>query len=43
MWSKTWWNIHREEMCELRAVGFSPTGRTLAIASSCTLTLFARA
>lgn len=38
----TWWHIHREETCELRAAGFSPTGRTLAIASSCALTLFAR-
>lgn len=38
----TWWNIHREEICEIRAAGFSPTGRTLAIASSCTLTLFTR-
>lgn len=37
----TWWHIHREELCELRTAGFSPTGRTLAIASSCTLTLFA--
>lgn len=37
----TWWHIHREEGCEIRAAGFSPTGHTLAIASSCTLTLFA--
>ncbi|MEV4806625.1 hypothetical protein AB0K18_42080 [Nonomuraea sp. NPDC049421] len=37
----TWWHIHREEACEIRAAGFSPTGRTLAIASSCTPTLFA--
>ncbi|MEU1724589.1 hypothetical protein [Nonomuraea sp. NPDC005692] len=36
----TWWHIHREEACELRTAGFSPTGHTLAIASSCTLTLF---
>ena len=38
----TWWHIHREEACELRAAGFSPTGRTLAVASSCALTLFTR-
>lgn len=38
----TWWHIHRELSCEIRAAGFSPTGRTLTIASSCTLTLFAQ-
>lgn len=38
----TWWHIHREEICELRVVGFSPTGGSLAIASSCGLTLFTR-
>jgi hypothetical protein len=37
----TSWHIHREDSCELRAAGFSPTGHTLAIASGCTLTLFA--
>ncbi|WP_221762318.1 hypothetical protein [Nonomuraea sp. WAC 01424] len=37
----TWWHIHREDGCELRAAGFSPTGRTLAVASRCALTLFA--
>lgn len=38
----TWWHIHQESSCEIRAAGFSPTGRTLTIASSCTLTLFAQ-
>lgn len=37
-----WWHIHREEGCELRAFGFSPTGTTLAIASGCELWLFTR-
>ncbi|MEV2268303.1 hypothetical protein [Nonomuraea africana] len=37
-----WWHIHREEGCELRAFGFSPSGRTLVIASACDLILFSR-
>jgi len=38
----SWWHVHLEEACELRAVGFSPSGQTLVIASSCMLTLFTR-
>lgn len=38
----SWWHVHREASCELRAVGFSPSGKTLVIASSCTLTFFTR-
>lgn len=38
-----WQVIHDEIACELRAVGFSPTGATLVIASSCDITIFTRA
>ncbi|WP_068902461.1 hypothetical protein [Planomonospora sphaerica] len=38
----SWWHVHREDACELRAVGFSPSGKALVIASSCTVTLFTR-
>jgi hypothetical protein len=38
-----WWHIHHETVSELRAVGFSPSGRTLIIASSGELALFTRA
>lgn len=37
-----WQVIHDEITCELRAVGFSPTGTTLIIASSCAIDLFIR-
>ncbi|MGH3761715.1 hypothetical protein [Actinophytocola sp.] len=38
-----WQVIHDETVCELRAVGFSPTGTTLVIASSCDFIMFTRA
>lgn len=34
--------LHHERACELRAVGFSPTGRALVVASSCEVNLFTR-
>jgi hypothetical protein len=37
-----WQVIHDETVCELRAVGFSPSGATLVIASSCHVSLFVR-
>jgi hypothetical protein len=37
-----WQVIHDETACELRAVGFSPTGATLVIASSCAITMFTK-
>lgn len=37
-----WQVIHTETACELRAVGFSPTGTTIVIASSCDITMFTR-
>lgn len=37
-----WWHIAHIDVTELRAAGFSPSGRTLAVATSADLTLFAR-
>ncbi|CAL9349299.1 hypothetical protein [Streptomyces sp. enrichment culture] len=37
-----WWHIHDASSCELRAAGFSPSGRTLAVATSSDLTLWTR-
>lgn len=37
-----WWHIFHAKYSELRAVGFSPSGRTLAIATSSDLTILAR-
>ncbi|MEU3495406.1 hypothetical protein ABZ747_18195 [Kitasatospora cineracea] len=37
-----WWHIFDSNYSELRAAGFSPSGRTLAIATSSDLTLWAR-
>ncbi len=39
---KRWQVIHDEHACELRTVGFYPSGSTIVIASSCDLTLFSR-
>ncbi|MFD8911073.1 hypothetical protein [Streptomyces sp. NPDC059575] len=39
----TWWHILHSTYAELRAVGFSPSGRTLAVATSADLTLWTRA
>lgn len=41
--AKGWWQIHREEFFDIRACGFSPSGRTLAIATNGSLILFSRA
>ncbi|MFI6653006.1 hypothetical protein ACIBI8_36060 [Streptomyces sp. NPDC050529] len=38
----TWWHIFHSDYSTLRTAGFSPTGRTLAIATSSDLTLWAR-
>ncbi|MEU7292533.1 hypothetical protein AB0A76_04895 [Streptomyces exfoliatus] len=38
----TWWHVFHSEYSELRAAGFSPTGLTLAVATSSDLTLWAR-
>ncbi|MFJ8364529.1 hypothetical protein [Streptomyces sp. NPDC093984] len=37
-----WWHIFDSNYSELRAVGFSPSGRTLAVATSSDLTLWTR-
>ncbi|MER5915564.1 hypothetical protein ABT124_35300 [Streptomyces sp. NPDC001982] len=37
-----WWHVFHSHYSELRAVGFSPTGRTLAVATSSDLTLWTR-
>lgn len=37
-----WWHIFHSRYSELRAVGFSPSGRTLAVATSSDLTLWTR-
>lgn len=39
---KTWWHVFHADYSELRAAGFSPSGRTLAIATSSDLTLWTR-
>ncbi|MER7956200.1 hypothetical protein [Streptomyces sp. NPDC096030] len=38
-----WWHVFHSRWSELRAVGFSPSGRTLAVATSSDLTLWTRA
>ncbi|MES5816646.1 hypothetical protein [Streptomyces sp. RG80] len=38
-----WWHIFHSNYSELRAVGFSPSGRTLAVATSSDVTLWIRA
>jgi hypothetical protein len=38
-----WWHIFHADRSELRAAGFSPSGRTLAVATSSDLTLWTRA
>jgi hypothetical protein len=38
-----WWHIHHATHATLRTTGFSPTGTTLAIATSADLTLLTRA
>ncbi|MFF0066527.1 hypothetical protein ACFYRC_34345 [Streptomyces sp. NPDC005279] len=37
-----WWHVFHSEYSELRTVGFSPSGRTLAVATSSDLTLWTR-
>lgn len=37
-----WWHIFHSHYSELRAVGFSPSGRTLAVATSSDVTLWTR-
>ncbi|MEU7033087.1 hypothetical protein ABZ958_05305 [Streptomyces sp. NPDC046237] len=37
-----WWHVFHSRWSELRAVGFSPSGRTLAVATSSDLTLWSR-
>lgn len=39
---ETWWVIFNDSHSELRAAGFSPSGRTLAIATSSDVTLIVR-
>ncbi|MFE2291231.1 hypothetical protein [Streptomyces sp. NPDC059452] len=38
----TWWHVFHSDYSELRTTGFSPAGRTLAIATSSDLTLWTR-
>ncbi|MGC5342090.1 hypothetical protein, partial [Streptomyces sp. DT171] len=38
----SWWHIFDSNYSELRAAGFSPSGRTLAVATSSDLTLWTR-
>ncbi|MEV4190539.1 hypothetical protein [Streptomyces toxytricini] len=38
----TWWHVFHSERSELRAAGFSPSGLTLAVATSSDLTLWTR-
>jgi hypothetical protein len=38
----TWWHVFHCDYSELRTAGFSPAGRTLAIATSSDLTLWTR-
>ncbi|MFG3498602.1 hypothetical protein [Streptomyces sp. NPDC047928] len=39
---KEWWQVFHADYSELRAAGFSPSGRTLAVATSSDLTLWTR-
>ncbi|GAA2645901.1 MULTISPECIES: hypothetical protein [Streptomyces] len=38
----SWWHVFHSDYSELRAAGFSPSGRTLAVATSSDLTLWTR-
>lgn len=38
----TWWHVFHSDYSELRAAGFSPSGLTLAVATSSDLTLWTR-
>jgi hypothetical protein len=38
----TWWHVFHSEYSKLRAAGFSPSGRTLAVATSSDLTFWTR-
>ncbi|MGA5442982.1 hypothetical protein ACPCKW_26195 [Streptomyces griseoincarnatus] len=38
----SWWHIHHVSWSEFRTAGFSPSGRTLAVATSSDLTLWTR-
>lgn len=38
----SWWHIHHASWSEFRTAGFSPSGRTLAVATSSDLTLWTR-
>lgn len=38
----TWWHVFHSDYSELRAAGFSPSGRTLVIATSSDVTLIVR-
>ena len=37
-----WWHIFQSDYSTLRTIGFSPTGQTLAIATSSDITLWTR-
>ncbi|MFE5397504.1 hypothetical protein ACFQ9U_23475 [Streptomyces sp. NPDC056568] len=39
---ETWWHVFHSAYSELRTAGFSPSGRTLAVATSSDLTLWSR-
>ncbi|PZF93155.1 hypothetical protein [Micromonospora deserti] len=39
---KTWWHVFHSDYSEFRAAGFSPSGRTLVIATSSDITLIGR-
>ncbi|MEU2391432.1 hypothetical protein [Streptomyces sp. NPDC007369] len=38
----TWWHVFHSDYSELRAAGFSPSGRTLAVATSSDLAIWTR-
>ncbi|MER7847650.1 hypothetical protein ABTZ03_27340 [Kitasatospora sp. NPDC096077] len=39
---ETWWHVFHASWSTFRAAGFSPSGRTLAVATSSDLTLWTR-
>ncbi|GGJ08851.1 hypothetical protein [Streptomyces brasiliensis] len=41
-YGEQWWHIFHSDHAELRAAGFSPSGRTLAVATSSDLSLWTR-
>lgn len=41
-YGERWWHVFHADYSELRATGFSPSGRTLAVATSSDLTLWTR-